>query len=79
MFEQKISVADVSPAARAAALANGADLAYDPAAAAVALLISVKMCGTHARLLGSLATGGKRSLVAVPPWRLAACAKRRYR
>jgi D-arabinose 1-dehydrogenase-like Zn-dependent alcohol dehydrogenase len=31
MLKQKISVADVSPAARAAALANGADLAYDPA------------------------------------------------
>jgi alcohol dehydrogenase len=33
MFKQKISVADVSPAARAAALANGADVAYDPAEA----------------------------------------------
>jgi D-arabinose 1-dehydrogenase-like Zn-dependent alcohol dehydrogenase len=31
MFKQKISVADVNPAARAAALANGADVAYDPA------------------------------------------------
>jgi D-arabinose 1-dehydrogenase-like Zn-dependent alcohol dehydrogenase len=33
MFKQKISVADLSPAARAAALANGADVAYDPAEA----------------------------------------------
>jgi D-arabinose 1-dehydrogenase-like Zn-dependent alcohol dehydrogenase len=33
MFEQKISVADLSPAARVAALANGADVAYDPAEA----------------------------------------------
>jgi D-arabinose 1-dehydrogenase-like Zn-dependent alcohol dehydrogenase len=33
MFRQKITVADVSPAARAAALANGADTAYDPAEA----------------------------------------------
>ena len=31
MFEQKIAVVDVSPVARAAALANGADVAYDPA------------------------------------------------
>jgi alcohol dehydrogenase len=31
MFKQKIAVADVSPAARAAALASGADVAYDPA------------------------------------------------
>ena len=31
MFKQKVTVADVSPAARAAALANGADVAYDPA------------------------------------------------
>jgi D-arabinose 1-dehydrogenase-like Zn-dependent alcohol dehydrogenase len=30
MLRQKISVADVSPAARTAALANGADVAYDP-------------------------------------------------
>jgi alcohol dehydrogenase len=36
MFKQKISVADVSPAARAAALANGADAAYDPAEAEIA-------------------------------------------
>jgi alcohol dehydrogenase len=33
MFRQKISVLDVSPAARAAALANGAHVAYDPAEA----------------------------------------------
>jgi D-arabinose 1-dehydrogenase-like Zn-dependent alcohol dehydrogenase len=33
MFKQKISVADLSPAARASALANGADVAYDPAEA----------------------------------------------
>jgi D-arabinose 1-dehydrogenase-like Zn-dependent alcohol dehydrogenase len=31
MFKQKISVADLSPAAREAALKNGADVAYDPA------------------------------------------------
>jgi Zn-dependent alcohol dehydrogenase len=31
MFQQKISVVDMSRAARAAALANGADAAYDPA------------------------------------------------
>jgi alcohol dehydrogenase len=31
LFKQKITVMDVSPAARAAALANGADAAYDPA------------------------------------------------
>jgi alcohol dehydrogenase len=31
MFAQKISVADLSPAARAAALENGAAVAYDPA------------------------------------------------
>jgi D-arabinose 1-dehydrogenase-like Zn-dependent alcohol dehydrogenase len=30
MFAQKISVADLSPAAREAALENGADVAYDP-------------------------------------------------
>jgi alcohol dehydrogenase len=30
MFKQKISVADLSPAAREAALKNGADVAYDP-------------------------------------------------
>src|ERR1700758_4771383 len=30
MFKQKISVADLSPAAREAALANGAAIAYDP-------------------------------------------------
>jgi D-arabinose 1-dehydrogenase-like Zn-dependent alcohol dehydrogenase len=31
MFNQKIAVVDVSPAARATALANGASVAYDPA------------------------------------------------
>jgi D-arabinose 1-dehydrogenase-like Zn-dependent alcohol dehydrogenase len=31
MFKQRIAVADLSPAARAAALANGAEVAYDPA------------------------------------------------
>src|ERR1700734_2715656 len=35
MFKQNISVMDVSPAARAAALANGSDVAYDPAEADV--------------------------------------------
>jgi alcohol dehydrogenase len=30
MFKQKVSVADVNPAAREAALANGASVAYDP-------------------------------------------------
>src|SRR3979490_1507644 len=35
MFRQKISVADLSPAARAAALENGAAVAYDPAEADV--------------------------------------------
>src|SRR5712671_4022838 len=30
MFKQKISVADLNPAARATALRNGADVAYDP-------------------------------------------------
>ncbi|HWN76673.1 MAG TPA: zinc-binding dehydrogenase, partial [Bradyrhizobium sp.] len=30
MFKQKISVADLNPAARATALKNGADVAYDP-------------------------------------------------
>src|SRR5436853_7266821 len=30
MFKQRISVADLSPAAREAALKNGASLAYDP-------------------------------------------------
>src|SRR5665647_848251 len=30
MFRQKIDVADLSPAARVAALGNGADVAYDP-------------------------------------------------
>jgi D-arabinose 1-dehydrogenase-like Zn-dependent alcohol dehydrogenase len=33
MFKQNISVADLSPAARASALANGASVAYDPAEA----------------------------------------------
>jgi D-arabinose 1-dehydrogenase-like Zn-dependent alcohol dehydrogenase len=33
MFKQRISVADLSPAARASAVANGADVAYDPAEA----------------------------------------------
>jgi alcohol dehydrogenase len=36
MFKQKISVADVSPAARETALANGAAVAYDPSEADVA-------------------------------------------
>ncbi|OJU25117.1 MAG: alcohol dehydrogenase [Nitrobacter sp. 62-13] len=36
MFKQKISVADVSPAARATALANGAAVAYDPSEADIA-------------------------------------------
>src|SRR2546421_3597159 len=36
MFKQKISVADLSQAAREAALKNGADLAYDPSEADVA-------------------------------------------
>jgi alcohol dehydrogenase len=36
MFKQKITVADLSPAAREAALKNGADVAYDPAEADVA-------------------------------------------
>jgi alcohol dehydrogenase len=31
MFKQKVSVADLSPAARETALKNGADVAYDPA------------------------------------------------
>src|SRR3981189_3075072 len=35
MFRQKISVADLSPAAREAALKNGADAAYDPSEADV--------------------------------------------
>src|ERR1700716_3067184 len=35
MFKQKISVADLSPAAREAALKNGADVAYDPSEADV--------------------------------------------
>jgi alcohol dehydrogenase len=35
MFNQKISVADLNQAARASALANGADVAYDPAEADV--------------------------------------------
>ncbi|HEX9587695.1 MAG TPA: zinc-binding dehydrogenase, partial [Bradyrhizobium sp.] len=35
-FKQQISVADLSPAAREAALKNGADVAYDPAEADVA-------------------------------------------
>jgi alcohol dehydrogenase len=35
MFKQKITVADLSPAAREAALKNGADVAYDPAEADV--------------------------------------------
>jgi alcohol dehydrogenase len=36
MFKQKISVADVSPAARETALANGAAVAYDPSEADIA-------------------------------------------
>jgi alcohol dehydrogenase len=36
MFKQRISVADVSPAARATALVNGAAVAYDPSEADVA-------------------------------------------
>src|SRR5579862_900536 len=36
MFKQKISVADLSPAAREAALHNGAAIAYDPSEADVA-------------------------------------------
>jgi D-arabinose 1-dehydrogenase-like Zn-dependent alcohol dehydrogenase len=36
MFKQNISVADLSPAARASALVNGADVAYDPAEADIA-------------------------------------------
>jgi alcohol dehydrogenase len=36
MFKQKISVADVSPAAREAALNNGAAIAYDPSAGEIA-------------------------------------------
>src|ERR1700674_5478227 len=35
MFKQKISVADLSPAARETALQNGADVAYDPSEADV--------------------------------------------
>src|SRR3977135_782400 len=35
MFKQKISVADLSPAAREGALKNGADVAYDPSEADV--------------------------------------------
>src|SRR3979411_1382308 len=35
MFKQKISVADLSPAAREAALKNGAEVAYDPSEADV--------------------------------------------
>src|SRR5260370_847747 len=35
MFKQKISVADLSPAAREAALKNGADVAYDPSEAEI--------------------------------------------
>src|SRR6202035_3391571 len=35
MFKQKISVADLSPAARETALKNGADVAYDPSEADV--------------------------------------------
>jgi alcohol dehydrogenase len=36
MFTQKISVADVSPAAREAALKNGAAIAYDPSEGEIA-------------------------------------------
>src|SRR6267143_1485522 len=72
MFKQKISVADLSPAAREAALKNGADVAYDPAEADAARRIIKETEGgfdaivdfagnekSMAFAVGAVARGGK--------------------
>src|SRR6266404_2649415 len=62
MFEQKISVADLNPAARETALKNGADVAYDPSEPDVVKRMIRETEGGFDEIVDSGLMGGNFSL-----------------